>query len=84
MYKCKGSGLEVYETFGELLDKGITAVWDYKGKYYVRVKLDDDYDNRIWIVDKKTRKISDMYFTKFFEFIDKATPVDPETLRRVS
>lgn len=85
MYKVQESGLEVYETFEELLNKGITAIWDYQDNYYIRVKLDDNYDNRIWIVDKKSQKVSNMFFTEFMIFIeDKATPVDPETLRRAS
>lgn len=85
MYKCKGSGLEVYEDVAELIDKGITNIWEYQGKYYICVAVDDQYDNRIWIVDKETNKISDMYFTEFMLFMeDKATPVNPEVLKRVS
>ena len=82
MYVTEGSGLEVYETFEDLVNKGITAIWDYQNNYYIRVKLDDNYDNRIWVVDKKSKKVSDMFFTDFFEFIDKATEIDPETLRK--
>lgn len=84
MYVAKGSGLEVYETFDELINKGIFSAWDYHGKYYINLKLDDPYDSRMWVVDKNTKKISDIPYTSFLEFIDKATPIDPEALRRVS
>lgn len=85
MYKNKGSGLEVYETFEELINKGITEVWDYQSNYYIRVKLDDQYDNRIWIVNKKDKTVSDMDFIDFMLYVmDKATPIDPQTLKRVS
>lgn len=85
MYKCKGSGLEVYETLQELIDKGITEAWDYQNNYYICVRLDDNYDNRIWVVDKKTKKVSSMFFTEFMLFImDMATQVDPARLKRAS
>lgn len=84
MYVDKGSGLEVYESFEELISKGVVSAWDYHGKYYVVVESEDYYDNRIWIVDKKTKEISDDYYTKFIQFMNKATPVDPKTLKRVS
>lgn len=84
MYIAEGSGLEVYESFDELINKGITAVWDYRNNYYIRVKLEDNYDNRIWIVDKKTHEISTMFFTEFFDLMDKAMPIDPKMMKRVS
>ena len=53
---------------------------------YITVNTDDLYDNRVWIVNKKTNKVSHILFTTFIvEGIDeKATPIDPETLRRAS
>lgn len=85
LYTCKGSGLEVYETFEELLNKGVTGIWDYQGAYYIRVKLDDQYDSRIWIVNKGNKKVSHTDYIDFMlDIRDKATPVDPKTLRRAS
>ncbi len=84
MYVDKGSGLEIYESFEELIDKGVVSAWDYRDKYYIVVESEDYYDNRIWIVDKKTKEISDDYYTKFIQFMDEATPIDPKTLKRVS
>jgi hypothetical protein len=81
MYKIDG-WCEVYETTDDLIDKGIIAVWDYQNNYYVRVKLNDNYDNRIWIVNKKNHKVSWMAFTDFFEYIDEAKEITPDEFIR--
>lgn len=85
MYKVKESGLYVYETFDELIQNKITGAWDYDGKYYVTVESNNHYDNRIWVVDKKTLKVSRIYFTDFIiDYLDKAKQINPEMLKRVS
>ncbi len=82
LYKTN-NGIEIYETVDDLLQKDITEIWGYGGKYYVSVKSDNFYDNRIWIVDKKTKQVSKGYYIDIMlDIADKATPVDPETLRR--
>lgn len=80
------NGIEIYETLQDLLKKGINYVGEYDGNYYITVDTDDPYDNRVWVVNKETSKVSHMSFTTFIvEDIDeKAKPVNPETLRRVS
>lgn len=92
MYKNKGGGI-IYETLAELLSAGITYAAEYEGNYYIKVRPAPDryssdgicYDNEIWKVDKKTGKASYMMFTQYIlMFEDKATPVDPETLRSLS
>lgn len=84
MYIAEGSGLEVYETFDELISKGVRYVWDYQNNYYILVEKEDNYDNRIWIVDKKTHEISTMFFTEFFDLMDEAMPIDPKIMKRGS
>ena len=84
MYKTN-NGMEIYESVDDLLQKDITEIWDYDGEYYVSVRSDSFYDGRIWIVDKDTKQVSKGYYTDFIvDIMDKATPVDPEILRRAS
>lgn len=83
MYKTKESGLTVYETLDELLNSDIEFVSDYNGKYYIGVKPESKYDNSIWKVDKRTGEVSCSSFIDYMlEIEDKATPVDPKTLRK--
>ena len=83
MYIDKESGLEIFETVSELINNEIIGAWEYNNKYYIRVKLKDNYDNRLWVVDKVSLRVSDMFFTDFFEIMDKATPVDPNKLKEL-
>lgn len=85
MYKCEGSGLIVYETFDELLDADIEIMSDYDGFYYIRLKPQELYDDSIWKVDKRTGEVSCSSFIDYMlDIQDKATPIDPKTLKRAS
>lgn len=82
MYKCRESGLFVYETFDELLNAEIVSVSEYEGFYYIRLKPQEFYDNSMWKVDKKTKNVSLMYYTEYLlEINDKAKHIDPAMLR---
>ena len=83
MYKTD-NGLVVYESLTELIKKGITGAWEFEDNYYIAVPSDDPYRNVIWIVNKKTGQVSSMMLTMFFDLLDKAKPIDPETLKRAS
>lgn len=80
------NGVEVYETLEDLIHKGITGVCEDQDNYYVGVKKNDYYDTAIWIVNKKTLKVSlGDYIDFMLDIEDKAKPVDPEILmKRVS
>ncbi len=81
-----GSDSALYETLDELLKLHNIKVYKYDGFFYVNVIDDAPYYNTIYKVDVKTRKAS-YYGDKIgfmLDITDKATPVDPETLRRVS
>ena len=85
MYMCKESGLMKYETFDEILDAEITYAAEYGNNYYFTIKCNDPYANTVWVVDKKTKKVSsvsliDYMFISAIE--DKATPIDWKTLKR--
>lgn len=82
MYIDKGSGLEVYEKIEDFLDKTITEAYDYSDKYYFTIKSKDNYDNRIWIIDKKTKKVSNMFYTEFIATIEDDTKLmNPEKMK---
>lgn len=41
----------------ELLKKEITEITEDENNYYVKTKPDELYDDTVWKVDKKTKKI---------------------------
>ena len=82
MYICKESGLEVYETFQEILDREIMGSWEYQNDYYIKIKSNDNYDNGMYAINKETGEISLIYFTEFIsETYDKAKQIDPSEIR---
>lgn len=82
MYINKINGLEVYESCEDLLKKGVEVIYEYGDNYYIRTKLDDRFDDRVWVVDKKTKsKISNISVVDLFRFVDEATPVSADVLR---
>ena len=83
MYKCPKSGLIVYETVDDFRDQTITLAYEDAQNYYFRVASHDFYDNRIWIVNKSTKAVSDMYFTDWMcDVMDSTTPMEVEVLKR--
>lgn len=82
MYVCKQTGLTEYETFDELLDADIIEMTEYGENYYIRVKPQQFYDNTMWVVNKRTNEVSFILFTQYLRIKDKATPVNPDTLRK--
>ena len=83
MYKHE-NGVTVYETLEELLNADIDFITECDDSYYIRLKPESYYDNSVWVVNKHTLKVSFMLFTQYFDIMDKATPVNPATLKRVS
>lgn len=60
-------------------------VTEYRNCYYIAIVNPSKFDSTIYQVDKSIRKVSYMDLLTYMLFIeDKATPVDPETLRRAS
>ena len=85
MYKCEMSGITIYETLEELLESKFLWIMEYDGNYYIKPPLDDPYDERVYEVNKKTKELSCIHYIDYaIKFEDKAKPVNPETLRRVS
>ena len=86
MYICKGSGLMQYETFDEILNAEITQATEHKESYYFMIKYDDPYANTVWVVDKKTEKVSSIslidYFLLEHENGADFSPIDWKTLKR--
>lgn len=83
MYINKVSGLMQYETFDELLSTKIHEMTEDRNNYYIIVHYDDPYHNTVWIVDKRTKRVSQMSLIKYMmDIMDNTKPVDPETLRR--
>lgn len=75
-----------YETLDELLELPNIEVREYEGVLYVNVFREAPYYNIMYAVDIETRKAA-YYWDKIgymLDIHDKAKPVDPKTLRRVS
>lgn len=84
MYVNETTGLTEYETFDELLNADIIEITEDADNYYILTKPQQYYENNIWIVNKKTEKVSFMYYTQYLgDYIENVTPVNPETLKRV-
>lgn len=84
MYINKTTGLTEYETFDELLKADIIEFTEDGTNYYIRTKPQQYYENNIWIVNKKTKKVSFMYYTEYLgDYMENVTPIDPATLKRV-
>lgn len=77
-----------YDTLDELLQTELVWIKEYDGHYYVSPKPRSYWDQTIYKVDKKTRKAeyNDYITLTIVNGIDwdKAIPIDPETLKRVS
>ena len=83
MYICEGSGLMQYETFDELLNAdNLGIITENKKNYYIIINYDNQYHNTVWVVNKKTQNVSQIYFTEYLVYImDNTTPVDLKTLK---
>lgn len=73
-------------TFEELLNSRIYMMTEDKNHYYIKLDTDYNYDDSLWVVDKKSKNVS---YMSNMEYVfsgthDNTKPVDPETLRRVS
>lgn len=77
------NGVVVYETIEDLLDADIQFVSDCGDNLYVKLKPDNYYDNSIWVVDKKTKKVSFMLFTGYIDYKAQAKPSDRQALERL-
>lgn len=83
MYIDKESGLTIYETFEDLLLSKLSITMEYNGYYYMKPPLNDLYDGRIYMVNKKSKEISCINYINYMADIqDKAMPVDLEILRK--
>ena len=77
-------GIE-YETLHELLQLSNIKVTEYNGNYYVEILEKAPYYSTMYKVDKKTGKASYMDTIDYIlDIEDKATPIDPESLKRAS
>ena len=84
MYVNETTGLTEYEAFEEILNADIIEFTEDENNYYIRTKPQQYFENNIWIIDKKTEKVSFMYYTQYIcDVIDNVTPVNPESLKRV-
>lgn len=83
MYKDKGSGMIMYETFDELLTSKLLFVTECDEYYYMKPSLDDYYDERVYKVNKKTKEVSCMHCIDYMCDIESyTTSVNIEALRR--
>lgn len=74
-----------YNSLDDLLKEEVNFVTEYDGFYYVKLKPKYFYENSIWKVNKKTGEVSYMMFTEYIiNVVRLATPVDLDTLKRVS
>lgn len=65
-----------YETLDELLSSDPIEIYEDEDNYYFSLKPDGLYDNSMWVVDKKSKNVSFMYFTQFIvERLDKARKI---------
>lgn len=84
MYVNETTGLTEYETFDELLNADIMEMTEDVDNYYILTKPQQYYENNIWIVNKKTKEVSFMYYIQYvINIMEKVSPVNPETLKRV-
>ena len=81
--KILENGVKDYESLNELIEQGIVYAAEDKDNYYITVEPDHPYENSMWIVDKKTKKIDWMYFTEWL--VDKSEScreIDPKNIKR--
>ena len=75
----------LYETLEELLQLPNIQVTEYGPDYYVEILPPEPYCRNIYKVDKATRKLSYIrYIDYMIDIEDKAKPIDPRTLKKVS
>lgn len=83
MYIDKESGLTIYESFEDLLLVKLSIAMEYNGHYYMKPPLDNFYDERIYMVNKKSKEISCIHYIDYMlDIQEKAELVDPEILRK--
>lgn len=73
---------DVYESLEELQNEDIEFVNEDDENYYIRLKPDGDYDNRMWKVHKKTGKVSSIFMTVYFSIEPSTRPVDITTFKK--
>ena len=57
--------MAVFDSVEELIEQGIEFVTKDETYFYVRVKPRAYYENSIWKVNRKTRKVEYMMFTEY-------------------
>lgn len=77
MYHTK-NGFAVCENVDDLVNIGITGIWEDKDFYYVSYKKSDPYDGGMYTIDKMTEEVSfSLYLQLMFRGnLKNATPVD--------
>ena len=85
MYRCKESGLKIYESLDELLDADIIDMFEYDGDYYISVQPEHFHDEAVWKVNKQSGKVSVIHYVETFCIADKdKIQINPNTLKRAS
>lgn len=72
-------------TLYEILTHKFKDIKEDSDYYYLYEESDDPYNESWWVIDKKSKKLYWAYFLDLAlnDVFDKATTVNPETLRRV-
>lgn len=78
---------DIPETLEELLSlkQQIRFVTEDSEHYYIMIDSPSSCNNAIWVANKNSGEISEIYYTDYIISIeDKVSPVDPETLRKIA
>lgn len=83
MYVDSTTGLNEYESFEELLDADVDSITEDKKNYYVMLKPEQTYDCTVWVVNKRTRRVSFMHYIQYaYSVMDYVTSVNIESIKR--
>lgn len=70
------------KTLGEILRDGVVYAFEDSNFYYIRPKVQVEYDNTMWKVDKRTKKVEYMDFTKYIlEVSPNAEEIDVSDIK---
>ena len=88
MFNKTKDGVPLYDpgdnTLKEILTHKFRNAIEDDEYYYLHEESNDPYHESWWVIDKKTRKLYWTYYLdiELNDVMDKATPVDPEELKR--
>ena len=71
-----------FSSLDELLKKDVVFVKEDNANYYVRLKPETEFDNRMYQVDKGSGKVTTILMTVYLSIDDKTRPVDITTLKK--